>query len=178
LAQNCPCYTEITVKDFLSCRIWCCATSYQSVGATYWLYLQWSNPGNYISISTLTPVPIWILSPNKAKVYFLRIRRGVDHKDTNRMAYFCIQMFLVLPPDLKWIYYYIYQNYMHCFLRLLLNKSDSEHSQSYFFVYFWPFNIRSHNNEGGHAEAHLVEALRYKSEGRGFDSRLCHFIFH
>ena len=25
--------------------------------------------------------------------------------------------------------------------------------------------------------AHLVEALRYKSEGRGFDSRWCHWIF-
>ena len=28
-----------------------------------------------------------------------------------------------------------------------------------------------------HAEAQLVEALRYKSEGRGFDSRLCHWNF-
>jgi hypothetical protein len=27
----------------------------------------------------------------------------------------------------------------------------------------------------GRAVAQLVEALRYKSEGRGFDSRLCHF---
>jgi hypothetical protein len=25
--------------------------------------------------------------------------------------------------------------------------------------------------------AHLVEALRYKPEGRGFDSRWCHWIF-
>jgi len=29
----------------------------------------------------------------------------------------------------------------------------------------------------GHAVAQLVEALRYKSEGRGFDSRCCHWIF-
>ena len=29
----------------------------------------------------------------------------------------------------------------------------------------------------GHAVAQLVEALRYKSEGRGFDSRWCHWIF-
>ena len=29
----------------------------------------------------------------------------------------------------------------------------------------------------GHAVAQLVEALRYKTEGRGFDSRLCHWIF-
>ena len=30
---------------------------------------------------------------------------------------------------------------------------------------------------GGHAVAHLVEALRYKPEGRGFDSRWCHWNF-
>ena len=29
----------------------------------------------------------------------------------------------------------------------------------------------------GHAMAQLVEALRYKSEGRGFDSRWCHWNF-
>ena len=29
----------------------------------------------------------------------------------------------------------------------------------------------------GHAVAQLVEALRYKPEGRGFDSRWCHWIF-
>jgi len=28
-----------------------------------------------------------------------------------------------------------------------------------------------------HAVAQLVEALRYKSEGRGFDSRWCHWNF-
>ena len=31
--------------------------------------------------------------------------------------------------------------------------------------------------ERGHAVAQLVEALRYKSEGRGFDSRWCHWNF-
>ena len=30
---------------------------------------------------------------------------------------------------------------------------------------------------GGHAVAQLVEALRYKPEGRGFDSRWCHWNF-
>ena len=30
----------------------------------------------------------------------------------------------------------------------------------------------------GHAVAQLVEALRYKPEGRGFDSRWCHWKFH
>ena len=29
----------------------------------------------------------------------------------------------------------------------------------------------------GRAVAQLVEALRYKSEGRGFDSRWCHWNF-
>ena len=29
----------------------------------------------------------------------------------------------------------------------------------------------------GQAVAQLVEALRYKSEGCGFDSRWCHWIF-
>jgi hypothetical protein len=29
----------------------------------------------------------------------------------------------------------------------------------------------------GHAVAQLVEALGYKPEGRGFDSRWCHWIF-
>jgi hypothetical protein len=29
----------------------------------------------------------------------------------------------------------------------------------------------------GHAVAHLVEALRYKPEGREFDSRWCHWNF-
>ena len=64
---------------------------YQSVGATYWLHLQLSNLGNYISTSTLVPWPIWTHSPNKTKIYFFRIQRGVVHTDTNRMAYFCIQ---------------------------------------------------------------------------------------
>jgi hypothetical protein len=29
----------------------------------------------------------------------------------------------------------------------------------------------------GHAVAHLVEALRYNLEGRGFDFRCCHWNF-
>ena len=31
--------------------------------------------------------------------------------------------------------------------------------------------------ESGHAVAQFVEALRYKLEGRGFNSRVCHWIF-
>ena len=30
----------------------------------------------------------------------------------------------------------------------------------------------------GHSVAQLVEALRYKPEGRGFDSRWCHWVLH
>jgi len=33
------------------------------------------------------------------------------------------------------------------------------------------------HEDRGHAVAQLVEALRYKPEGRGFDSRWCHCIF-
>ena len=32
-------------------------------------------------------------------------------------------------------------------------------------------------DDGGHAVAQLVEALLYTPEGRGFDSRLCHWNF-
>jgi hypothetical protein len=35
-----------------------------------------------------------------------------------------------------------------------------------------------HTYMKGHAVAHLVEALRYKPEGRGFDSRYCHWNFY
>jgi hypothetical protein len=34
-----------------------------------------------------------------------------------------------------------------------------------------------HMGQLGHAVAQLVEALRYKPEGRGFDSRWCHWNF-
>ena len=30
---------------------------------------------------------------------------------------------------------------------------------------------------GGHAVGQLVDALRYKQEGRGLDSQLCYWIF-
>ena len=33
------------------------------------------------------------------------------------------------------------------------------------------------NDRRGHTVAQLVEALRYKSEGRGFDPRWCHWNF-
>jgi hypothetical protein len=41
------------------------------------------------------------------------------------------------------------------------------------FIHYSKYSITG----GGHAVAQLVEALRYKLEGRGFDSRLFHWIF-
>ena len=42
----------------------------------------------------------------------------------------------------------------------------------------WECNTsRQFYTVGGHAVAQLVEALRYKPEGRGFDSRWCHWNF-
>ena len=38
-------------------------------------------------------------------------------------------------------------------------------------------NLSVVHNTKGTAVAQLVEALRYKSEGRGFDSRWCHWNF-
>jgi len=35
-------------------------------------------------------------------------------------------------------------------------------------------DVRSSQDREGHAVAQLVEALRYKPEGRWFDSRWCH----
>ena len=40
--------------------------------------------------------------------------------------------------------------------------------ETYIYIYIYIYE---------HAVAQLVEALRYKSEGRGFDSRWCHWIF-
>jgi len=37
--------------------------------------------------------------------------------------------------------------------------------------------LRNLHGITGHAVAQLVEALHYKSEGRGFDSRWCHWNF-
>jgi len=38
-------------------------------------------------------------------------------------------------------------------------------------------NSGSYAYEWGHAVVQLVEALRYKLEGRGFDSQWCHWNF-
>jgi hypothetical protein len=37
--------------------------------------------------------------------------------------------------------------------------------------------MEPHSSLPGHAVAQLVEALRYKPEGCGFDSRRCHWNF-
>jgi len=38
-------------------------------------------------------------------------------------------------------------------------------------------NYSHYMSTRGHAVAQLIEALRYKSEGRGFGSRWCHLNF-
>ena len=37
--------------------------------------------------------------------------------------------------------------------------------------------VKKNYSGGGHAVAQLVEALRYKPEGGGFDSQWCHWNF-
>jgi hypothetical protein len=49
---------------------------------------------------------------------------------------------------------------------LSLIKDSNMQEVYHMFVYHW-----------GHAVAQLVEALHYKSEGSGFDSRWCHWNF-
>jgi hypothetical protein len=41
----------------------------------------------------------------------------------------------------------------------------------------WTMNRYTYNYMGGAAVAQLIEALRYKPSGRGFDSRWCQWIF-
>ena len=46
------------------------------------------------------------------------------------------------------------------------------------FLFVEKFHKSRHMNDVlGHSVAQLVEALRYKSEGRGFDPRWCHWNF-
>ena len=52
----------------------------------------------------------------------------------------------------------------------------------YIYIYICIYDISSlrvnvETMNGGNAVAQLVEALRYKSIGRGFDSRWCHWNF-
>ena len=45
------------------------------------------------------------------------------------------------------------------------------HTHTHIYIYMYIYIYM------GHAVAQLVGALRYKLEGRGFDSRWCHWIF-
>jgi len=54
-----------------------------------------------------------------------------------------------------------------------LNKSKKCLWYSHPFTKYYE-NTRKH---WGHVVAQLVEALRYKSDGRGFDPRWCHWNF-
>ena len=70
-------------------------------------------------------------------------------------SHFTPYLFVVLQQVPKTNNHYV----LPCLLR---------RSMSYSFIY---------SVEKEHAVAHLVEALRYKSEGRGFDSRWCNWNF-
>jgi len=43
--------------------------------------------------------------------------------------------------------------------------------------HMYKVQLKLYMNELWHAVAHLVEKLRYKPEGRGLDSRWCHWKF-
>jgi len=45
------------------------------------------------------------------------------------------------------------------------------------YAEIWPLSDDKGTKNGVHAVTQLVEALRYKPEGRGFDSRWCHWSF-
>jgi len=49
------------------------------------------------------------------------------------------------------------------------HKAHNKRIASYFEILLWL--------KKGYAVTQLVEALRYKAEGRGFDSRWCHWNF-
>jgi len=57
----------------------------------------------------------------------------------------------------------------------VLFRADGQTKMPKLIVAFHSFSNASKNR--GHPMAQLVEALRYKSEGRGFDSRCCHWNF-
>jgi len=72
---------------------------------------------------------------------------------------------------------YILENYR---FDLPILYADITRFESYSIWYIIPFNKNYQQFVGllmGHAVAQLVQALRYKLEGRGFDSRWCHWNF-
>jgi len=58
--------------------------------------------------------------------------------------------------------------------KLKLHPSISSGGRMLIFTFLYRIIMEG---EGLHAVAPLVEALRYKSEGRGFDSRWCYWNF-
>ena len=71
------------------------------------------------------------------------------------------------------------QRTLTCHVRL----QNTVFKETVFFPFHWNFGktkICMHKGKiifWGHAVAQLAEALRYKSKGRGFDSRWCHWSF-
>ena len=63
--------------------------------------------------------------------------------------------------------------------RHIVTKADARHRFSCILKFKMPTErfVFLYTIYAGTAVAQLVEALRYKSEGRGFDSRWCHWNF-
>ena len=78
----------------------------------------------------------------------------------NTVRYNTVQYNTIQDPNLRSLYLFVTSYF------LLLFKHFSSLLFLRWFLYLW-----------GNAVAQLVEALRYKPEGRGFDSRWCHWNF-
>jgi len=64
------------------------------------------------------------------------------------------------------------------FIKRVADLKSRLHLYQFIACYmFRLFTEKNVENNKGHAVAQFVEALRYKSEGRGFDSRWCHWNF-
>jgi hypothetical protein len=77
---------------------------------------------------------------------------------------------------------WLYRIFSHYFIKAnFLNKKRKETllNTKIYILIFSTIHCRkiSHCKKRGYAVALLVEAPRYKSEGRGFDSRWCHWNF-
>jgi len=61
---------------------------------------------------------------------------------------------------------------VHCLHLTFFHRSIHRHYYYYYYYYYYITWIILE-----HTVAQLVEALRYKPNGRGFDSRWCHWNF-
>ena len=72
---------------------------------------------------------------------------------------------------------------MYCIIKCIVQGKQARVKNADLPPQCVKYSLASHVNNcrsnciKGHAVAQLVGALRYKSEGRGFDSRWCHWNF-